>query len=228
MDELHKLSAILIERETIDKDQFERLLAGETEESVFPDETPSRAELPVEGPERKPTPKPKPRPVPGAAMQPPEARDSLVVAQDWPLRGPRAPEHRRYGGLRARAGRARRGAAAPATSTAMPPASTTSTSVEHDGAEADDAERGGSPGALSAAGRFPPRRRRVPGARATSMRAPPPRAGRRRPEVPAYRACRSRTRGSRRTRRRGARPPQEWSPGGAGRGPRRARRAQRR
>ena len=29
MDELHKLSVILIERETIDKDQFERLLAGE-------------------------------------------------------------------------------------------------------------------------------------------------------------------------------------------------------
>ena len=35
MDELHRLSAILIERETIDKDQFERLLAGEAEESVF-------------------------------------------------------------------------------------------------------------------------------------------------------------------------------------------------
>ena len=38
MDELHRLSAILIERETIDKDQFERLLAGEAEESVFPPE----------------------------------------------------------------------------------------------------------------------------------------------------------------------------------------------
>ena len=38
MDELHRLSAILIERETIDKDQFERLLAGESEESVFPPE----------------------------------------------------------------------------------------------------------------------------------------------------------------------------------------------
>ena len=41
MDELHRLSAILIERETIDKDQFERLLAGESEESVFPDEEPA-------------------------------------------------------------------------------------------------------------------------------------------------------------------------------------------
>ena len=40
MDELHRLSAILIERETIDKDQFERLLAGESEESVFPEERP--------------------------------------------------------------------------------------------------------------------------------------------------------------------------------------------
>ena len=46
MDELHRLSAILIERETIDKDQFERLLAGEAEETVFPEErrgSPSRA-----------------------------------------------------------------------------------------------------------------------------------------------------------------------------------------
>src|SRR4029077_9648435 len=38
MEELHKLSAILIERETIDKDQFERLLAGEDEAGVFPEE----------------------------------------------------------------------------------------------------------------------------------------------------------------------------------------------
>ena len=34
-DALHGVSKILIERETIDKDQFERLLAGEAEESVF-------------------------------------------------------------------------------------------------------------------------------------------------------------------------------------------------
>src|SRR4029077_3233498 len=40
MDELHTLSAILIERETIDKDQFERLLAGEDEADVFREETP--------------------------------------------------------------------------------------------------------------------------------------------------------------------------------------------
>ena len=36
MDDLHRISQILIERETIDKDQFERLLAGEAEDAVFP------------------------------------------------------------------------------------------------------------------------------------------------------------------------------------------------
>ncbi len=73
MDDLHKLSAILIERETIDKDQFERLLAGESEESVFPEEAAEPEETPAEGEaERKPTPKPTPRPVPGVSMQPPE------------------------------------------------------------------------------------------------------------------------------------------------------------
>jgi cell division protease FtsH len=72
MDELHRLSAILIERETIDKDQFERLLAGEDEESVFAEE-PKPAEAPQGEPEaeKKPALKPQPRPLPGAAMQPP-------------------------------------------------------------------------------------------------------------------------------------------------------------
>ncbi len=70
MDELHRLAAILIERETIDKDQFERLLAGESEESVFPEEVPAPA---IEEPEADKKPKllPQPRPIPGAAMQPP-------------------------------------------------------------------------------------------------------------------------------------------------------------
>jgi cell division protease FtsH len=72
MEELHKLSVILIERETIDKDQFERLLAGEAEETIFPEEIVEPVEEPVEGPERKPKPKPQPRPVPGVSMQPPE------------------------------------------------------------------------------------------------------------------------------------------------------------
>jgi cell division protease FtsH len=72
MDVLHQLSAILIERETIDKDQFERLLAGEPEESVFPEQVETPAAEPEGEKERKPAPKPQPRPLPGAAMQPPE------------------------------------------------------------------------------------------------------------------------------------------------------------
>jgi cell division protease FtsH len=72
MDELHRVSGILIERETIDKDQFERLLAGEAAEKVFPDETPSTPEeAPAEERRRRPQPKPVPRPFPGATMQPP-------------------------------------------------------------------------------------------------------------------------------------------------------------
>jgi cell division protease FtsH len=70
MVELHNLSELLIERETIDKDQFERLLAGETQESVFPEPETS----PAGGePEKKPRaePKPRPFPLPGATMQPP-------------------------------------------------------------------------------------------------------------------------------------------------------------
>ena len=74
IDELHRISLILIERETIDKDQFERLLAGEAEESVFAGRG-------------RPRPQPEPSPrtrrsaspsrsrgrsrFPGATMQPP-------------------------------------------------------------------------------------------------------------------------------------------------------------
>jgi cell division protease FtsH len=68
MDQLHRVSGILIERETIDKDQFERLLAGEDETTVFPDEVP---EEPSAERRRRPQPKPIPRPFPGATMQPP-------------------------------------------------------------------------------------------------------------------------------------------------------------
>jgi cell division protease FtsH len=71
MDELHRLSAILIERETIDKEQFERLLAGEAEESVFAEETPPLEAEPEPEAEKRPKLKPQPRPLPGAAMQPP-------------------------------------------------------------------------------------------------------------------------------------------------------------
>jgi cell division protease FtsH len=72
MAELHRISGILIERETIDKDQFERLLAGEAEESVFPEEAPAAPEeKPAEEPKKRPQPKPRPVPFPGATMQPP-------------------------------------------------------------------------------------------------------------------------------------------------------------
>jgi cell division protease FtsH len=71
MEELHRLSAILIERETIDKDQFLRLLEGAAEEEVFADESEAAAPEAQKPKERRPVPKPKPYPVPGAMMQPP-------------------------------------------------------------------------------------------------------------------------------------------------------------
>jgi cell division protease FtsH len=77
MDELHKISSILIERETIDKDQFERLLAGEDEGTVFPDESPAQPEEPE--PETQPKrerPRPRPFPLPGSAMQGPDPANS--------------------------------------------------------------------------------------------------------------------------------------------------------
>jgi cell division protease FtsH len=71
MDELHRISGLLIERETIDKDQFERLLAGEDESTVFPEETPAPEAPPAQERRKRPQPKPIPRPFPGATMQPP-------------------------------------------------------------------------------------------------------------------------------------------------------------
>jgi len=72
MDELHQITELLIERETIDKDQFERLLAGEPPETVFAEEEEAKPE-PSQEPEQKPRtqPKPRPFPLPGATMQPP-------------------------------------------------------------------------------------------------------------------------------------------------------------
>jgi cell division protease FtsH len=73
MDELHRISTILIERETIDKDQFERLLAGEDEATVFPDESEAQPELPEAQPEpKRERPRPRPFPLPGSAMQGPD------------------------------------------------------------------------------------------------------------------------------------------------------------
>jgi cell division protease FtsH len=72
MGELHKMSVILIERETIDKDQFERLLAGESQEDVFREEPPpTPEEQPKEAKKRRPAPKPRPFPLPGSLSQPP-------------------------------------------------------------------------------------------------------------------------------------------------------------
>ncbi len=76
LDDLHRISQILIEHETIDKDQFLALLAGEPEDTVFP--APEPEPEPAKEPERRPAPaKPRPFPLPGgAAMQPPEPEAS--------------------------------------------------------------------------------------------------------------------------------------------------------
>jgi cell division protease FtsH len=73
MDQLHSISQILIERETIDKEQFERLLAGEDESAVFPEEPePAESPAPQEEPsKRERQPRTRPFPLPGATMQPP-------------------------------------------------------------------------------------------------------------------------------------------------------------
>jgi cell division protease FtsH len=71
-EDLHRISAILIERETIDKDQFVRLLAGEAEDEVFEE---PQAEAPADAKardkQRRRAPTPRPFPLPGQAMQPP-------------------------------------------------------------------------------------------------------------------------------------------------------------
>ena len=73
MEQLHRISLILIERETIDKDQFERLLAGEDESTVLPEpEATPATPAPSEEPKRERQPgRPRPFPLPGATMQPP-------------------------------------------------------------------------------------------------------------------------------------------------------------
>ncbi|TMM03078.1 MAG: ATP-dependent metallopeptidase FtsH/Yme1/Tma family protein [Actinobacteria bacterium] len=69
-DSLVTISEILVKRETIEKDEFEALLAGKTEEEVFgPEEPPSAPPLPVEEPaaERPGATAPRPLPRPGLA-----------------------------------------------------------------------------------------------------------------------------------------------------------------
>jgi cell division protease FtsH len=64
-ESLTKLSEILIKRETIEKEQFESLLSGGTEEEVFGAEAPAPPEVPIPGTpagERREGPRPLPRP----------------------------------------------------------------------------------------------------------------------------------------------------------------------
>jgi cell division protease FtsH len=71
IDQLHQLSKLLIEHETLDKDQFERLLAGEPPDSIFPaprsgGSTDEEAERDRPGVARPaPTVQPRPFPQPG-------------------------------------------------------------------------------------------------------------------------------------------------------------------
>ncbi len=71
IDDLRRMADLLVERETIDKEQFERLLAGDSVQDVFADSEPP-AQPGGEGKKaRKPRPKTKPYPVPGALSKPP-------------------------------------------------------------------------------------------------------------------------------------------------------------
>jgi cell division protease FtsH len=63
--DLEKMSDILIKRETIEKEQFEALLSGQTEEEVFGAEAPPPPEVPIPpapAAERREGPRPLPRP----------------------------------------------------------------------------------------------------------------------------------------------------------------------
>jgi cell division protease FtsH len=73
IDDLRRMADLLVERETIDKEQFERLLAGESEQTVFVDSEPPTSPSDAGKKARKPRakPKPKPYPVPGALSKPP-------------------------------------------------------------------------------------------------------------------------------------------------------------
>jgi cell division protease FtsH len=76
-DKLERLSHILLARETIEREEFEQLLAGKSEEEVFGPPAPPQAEpQPEPEPERKPVgePRPIPRPRPGLAGGTAEAR----------------------------------------------------------------------------------------------------------------------------------------------------------
>jgi cell division protease FtsH len=72
LDDLHRISQVLIERETIDKDQFVGLLAGESEDDLFPAEEPKAPAPPDpetggQRPQAKPRLFPLPRSAPDTA-----------------------------------------------------------------------------------------------------------------------------------------------------------------
>ena len=111
MEELHRLSAILVERETIDKDQFLKLLDGAPQEEVFPEE-PSEEEAaqPKADDRRKRLPKPKPFPLPGpghAAARPRRRQEVAASLAGAGLRRAKPGSARRLAPLRTllRAGR---------------------------------------------------------------------------------------------------------------------------
>ena len=60
-ESLEKLSEILIKRETIEKEQFEALLDGQTEEEVFGAEAPPPPEVPLPPAPRRARPGARPR-----------------------------------------------------------------------------------------------------------------------------------------------------------------------
>ena len=179
MDELHKLSAILIERETIDKDQFERLLAGEAEESVFPEEEPpSRPSRAERGASASAAPKPKPRPRARARRCSRPARPERLSARpatrtrlardaegSWPRQSRHEPVRRAASASSASAPTA---ATAPSSVDRGPPAATASTSASRTtpSASAPTSERREE--RRAGAGRCPPRPRPASAARATS------------------------------------------------------------
>jgi cell division protease FtsH len=75
--DLDRLSKVLLAHETLEREEFEQLLAGKTEEEVFGAEPePEPEQWPAAEPERKPVgePRPVPRPRPGLAGGTAEAR----------------------------------------------------------------------------------------------------------------------------------------------------------
>ena len=219
MDELHNLSLILIERETIDKDQFERLLAGEDVSTVFA----GRDRRPSCRPSRRRRRRsrrcgPRPRTIPGAAMQPPPPK--APQADPSPMSGFSRTSGSVRGSLPPRAPRAastsRPTAAQPRRPDGLDRESRRVRRSRRPRARRSDAERRAAPEsstpAIAAAPACPPRR-------VTAERAPSDEvaelARRRRERADDRRAAVERRlvdqRGSRRRRRRGARAPQSGS-----------------